>query len=249
VTYLSSDLDLFDFDSATLAFTNRRNLVKGNGQAIAFPSFSPDSAWIFYQRGDVSSSKYKKDGTTYSAHDGLFVSDVAGVVGELSLAIASGAGLDAKNQDLSYQPTVNPISVGGYSWVVFSSPRDYGNKMVSTNPGLENRKQLWVAAVDANPQQGKDPSHPAFWLGGQDLSTINMSGYWSLEPCKRTGASCDQGFECCGGYCFADSEGTPVCTEIPGDCAATGDACRSAADCCASGDTCIGGFCALAVPN
>ena len=81
---------------------------------------------------------------------------------------------------------MNPISVGGYIWVVFVSPRDYGNKMLSaSNPTYENRKQLWVAAIDANPQPGKDPSHPAFWLPGQDLTTVNMpcapSSYTVIE--------------------------------------------------------------------
>ena len=96
---------------------------------------------------------------------------------------------------------------------MFVSPRDYGNKMVSPQaaaPGdctYSNRKQLWVAAVDAS-MKLPDPSHPAFWLPGQALDTINMAGYWTLEPCKPTPkdgtvASCTAGYECCSGFCRA----------------------------------------------
>lgn len=123
----------------------------------------------------------------------------------------------ARNRHLSYEPRVNPIAVGGYAWVVFVSPRDYGNRMVSTaDPTYENRKRLWVAAVDLSPQPGVDPSHPAFLLRGQDLSTTNMSGYWALDPCRSTGTSCAAGYECCTGFCRADATGAPVCVGTPG---------------------------------
>jgi hypothetical protein len=248
VEFTRSDLDVVDYTAATTSFANRRTIVQGGSSAIAFPSFSPDSKWVLYQQGDYSRAKY---GVSSIGHDDLYMADVAGQVGSLSLATASGAALDAKNQHLAYQPTVNPIPVGGYIWVVFVSPRDYGNEMQSTsNPTYENRKQLWVAAVDTNPQPGTDPSHPAFWLPGQDLSTINMSGYWALEACHQTGTSCDQGFECCTGFCQPDGMGNFSCVPPPGGCSHVGDACTTDADCCnAPANTCIGGFCALASPQ
>ena len=145
---------------------------------------------------------------------------------------------------------MNPISVGGYSWVVFVSPRDYGNRMQSaTNPTYENRKQLWVAAVDGNPQAGVDPSHPAFWLPGQDLTTINMSGYWALETCHQVGTSCDQGFECCSGFCRDDGTGKLSCVPPPMGCSQIGDKCTGDGDCCnAPAEKCIGGFCGTGSP-
>jgi hypothetical protein len=248
VEFYRADLDLFDFDAGTSAFTNRRTIAAGGAEAIAFPSFSPDSDWIVYQKGDYSRAKY---GTSQVGADDLYLTDVAGQAGQIALAAASGAGLDAKNQHIAYQPTVNPIAVGGYIWVVFVSPRDYGNSMRSTsNPTYENRKQLWVAAVDVNPQPGQDPSHPAFWLPGQDASTINMSGYWALEACHQEGQSCEQGFECCSGFCQPDSSGNYVCIPPPGGCAHDGEKCDTAADCCDSAShDCIGGYCALASPQ
>jgi hypothetical protein len=248
VEFWRADLDVIDFDPATMAFTNRRTIVNAGSQAIAFPSFTPDSQWVVFQSGDYSRAKY---GTNAVGHDDLFIADVAGVAGSVALSAASGASLDPRNQHISYQPTVNPISVGGYTWVVFVSPRDYGNKLLSiSDPTYENRKQLWVAAVDANPQPGTDPSHPAFWLPGQDLTTTNMSGYWALEPCHQTGTGCDQGFECCTGFCQDDGMGNLTCVPPPGGCSHIGDKCATDGDCC--GDPavkCVGGFCAQAQPN
>jgi hypothetical protein len=248
VEYTRGNLHLMDFDPASASFANDRKIVDSGGAAIAFPSFSPDSAWVLYQKGDYSRAKY---GASSVGHDDLYMADVAGQVGEIPLAIASGATLPADDQHLAYQPTVNPISVGGYTWVVFVSPRDYGNEMLaSSNPTYENRKQLWVAAVDASPQPGKDPSHPAFWLPGQDLTTVNMSGYWALEACQQMGASCDQGFECCSGFCHDDGTGNLTCSPPPMGCSQTGDACTSNADCCnAPIEVCIGGFCSLSAPH
>jgi hypothetical protein len=119
----------------------------------------------------------------------------------------------------------------------------------AANPTYENRKQLWVAAIDASPQPGQEPSHPAFWLPGQDLSTINMSGYWALAPCEQIGNDCSQGFECCSGFCQPDSEGNYVCSPTPGACSPIGSACTDASDCCDATAECIGGFCALGQPN
>jgi hypothetical protein len=248
VEYTQGDLDVLDFDASTATFSNRRTITPGGGQAIAFPSFTPDSAWIVYQKGDYSRAKY---GTSSVGQDDLYVTDLAMSVGPLSLANASGASLDAKNQHIAYQPTVNPIAVGGYVWVVFVSPRDYGNRMASTsNPTYENRKQLWVAAVDVNPQPGTDPSHPAFWLPGQDLTTINMSGYWALAACLQTGQSCDQGYECCTGFCHADDGGAPTCVLPPTGCSQIGDKCTTDGDCCNTpAVTCIGGFCSQSAPK
>jgi hypothetical protein len=204
---------------------------------------------VLYQKGDYSRAKYGANNQT--GHNDLYIADVAGQVGEIPLAAASGTTLEARNQQRSYQPTVNPISVGGYIWVVFVSPRDYGNRMQSSSDAtVENRKQLWVAAIDANPQPGKDPSHPAFWLPGQDLSTVNMSGYWALEPCHQTGTSCDQGFECCTGFCQSDGQGNFSCVPPPGGCSKVGDKCATDGDCCNAPTTkCVGGFCAQGQPG
>jgi hypothetical protein len=142
----------------------------------------------------------------------------------------------------TYQPTFLPVAVGGYFWIVAESERVYGNRLTDENLDTR-RKQLWVAAIDANPQPGVDPSHPAFWLPGQELDNQNMRGAWALDPCKGTGASCEAGFECCEGSCIYDADQAGyVCGEQQG-CSPSGSACNVAADCCDATSQCINGFC------
>jgi WD40 repeat protein len=252
VEYSRSNLDVVDFDPATHAFSNRKKIVDGGGDAIAFPSFSPDSGWVFYQKGDYSRAKY---GTSSIGRCNLYMIDAEGQGQQIALDRANGAGvLPAHNLNLNYQPNANPVAVGGYFWIVFFSPRDYGNRMLSSdNPTYQNRKQLWVAAVDVNPQPGADPSHPAFYLRGQDLETINMKGYWALEPCKQEGLDCKDGYQCCTGFCRDQGDGSFKCMPPPsGECSRIGEACKSAADCCqppGSSIQCIGGFCSLPGPR
>ena len=277
VQYATSSLSLFDFaQRPNPLFANPRTLVVGGSpdggspddagpdaatpnasgaDAIAFPSFSPDSQWVFYQRG--SNSRAKINFATPYTHgvDDLYITEAQPGGRTMALDQANGAGvLSADNLHLNYAPTVNPISEGGYMWVVFTSPRDYGNRIGSTRVAgstsypddatYANNKQLWVTAVDVNPQSG-DPSHPAFWLPGQSTDSINMFGYWSLAACKPTvddaGApqSCSAGFECCSGFCR-----TGVCIDQPTGCHQEGEACASTGDCCTNGSvSCVAGVC------
>ncbi len=256
IEFSQSDLVVMDVDFATPPyFANQRLVAPGGGTAISFPSFTADSKWIVYQRGDYSRASYQAvaSGPLLTGHNDLYLADVAAQAGEIRLAAADGDGvLGAKDATRNYNPRVNPIAVGGYFWVVFVSPRDYGNRMQSTTDSTtENHKQLWVTAVDANPTPGKDPSHPAFWLPGQDQASINMDAYWALEPCKQQGNSCNEGFECCSGFCRDQGNGSFACVPPPtNQCAQIGEACTTAADCCKSTGAvdCIGGFCALKGP-
>lgn len=253
IEFWSSDLQVMDVDlGAAPYFSNLRQVVAGGGQAISFPSFTPDSQWIVYQRGDYSRANYVSGGGTVDANDDLFMADVAAAAGEIRLGLANGDGMvSAADLKRNYDPRVNPIAVGGYFWVVFVTPRDYGNRMPDAAAGVFRHKQLWVAAIDANPKPGVDPSHPAFWLPGQDLTSINMDAYWALEPCKQQGGSCSEGYECCSGFCRDQGGGSFACVPPPtNQCATIGEACKTASDCCASSSpvACIGGFCALRGP-
>ena len=268
VQYSTSNLSLYDVStsadaSASLAptFSNPRTLLRGGdpslGQAdaIAFPSFSPDSQWIFYQRGTSSRAKINFTQPYTHGQDDLYVTSTSAGSPQIPLDHANGAGvLGADNLHLNYAPTVNPIAEGGYVWIVFTSPRDYGNRTGTgrtagssaypSDATYANNKQLWVAAVDANIQT-TDPSHPAFWLPGQDVDSINMFGYWALAPCESTlvdgGApSCTAGFECCSGFCRGG-----VCVEPPtGGCHQVGEVCTTTSDCCGAGtSSCVAGIC------
>jgi hypothetical protein len=265
VEFRTSDLSFYAFANATPYFSNPTTVVTstGLGDAIAFPSFSPDSSFIFFQRGSYSRAKYT-DPSNNPAHgiDDLYVVPAQTGATPIALAQANNPNgvLPADSQHLNYAPTVDPIAAGGYDWVVFTSPRDYGNVMVSPQGAApmdatySNHKQLWVAAVDANIGT-MDPSHPPFWLPGQDPTTPNMFGYWALSPCLPTmgeagASSCSAGFECCSGFC-RDTGAGPVCVDNAQGCHQVGEKCTTTADCCgaASNVSCAGGVCQQTTPK
>src|SRR5262249_40816608 len=150
------------------------------------------------------------------------------------------------DREMNFEPTFAPIASGGYFWVVFTTRRTYGNLLTGR---MSVTKQLWVAAIDQNVTPGKDPSHPAFRLNGQGAQTLNMRGFWALEPCKADGATCESGADCCGGYCDDPGSG-PICTSTRPACARNGDRCDTTGECCeaATGVTCINHFCAEPSP-
>ena len=164
--------------------------------------------------------------------------------------------------DLNYEPTVNPVSGGGYAWVVFTSRRRYAH--VATIPpfcsdprGVDllaniTPKKLWVAAIDLDAKPGKDASHPAFYLPGQELLAGNSRGFWVLDPCHADGASCATGDQCCNGFCQPDTNtGELVCGAKPPQysCSGLQEKCSTSVDCCDKSQSCIGGFCAAIVPK
>lgn len=133
------------------------------------------------------------------------------------------------DHDLSFEPTFNPVERGGYFWVVVSSSRDWGNRITGTPDN--GKKRLWVAAVDASPG-AKDPSHPAFFLEGQEEQTENMRGFWALAACTPTagGGACQAGFECCSGFCDKGQcvdKGGQACQPVAGTCTADADCCNT----------------------
>jgi hypothetical protein len=150
---------------------------------------------------------------------------------------------------LNYEPTASPIASGGYFWVVFTSRRMYGNVATGDPYDVGNgsypvAKKLWVAAIDLHPIPGQDPSHPAFYLPGQELNAPNMRGFWVPAPCASDGMSCSTGDECCGGFCQSMS-GTLACSSTKPSCAQEYEKCTQTSDCCgaAQGYTCINSVC------
>lgn len=176
--------------------------------------------------------------------------------GKMILPQATGVSNHSDDDKMNYEPTVNPIVSGGYAWVVFTSRRMYGNlaqgdPYESSSGSHPIPKKLWVAAVDLKWTPGKDPSHPAFYLPGQELAAGNMRGYWVVDACAKDGSSCETGDECCSGYCRPDDSGMLVCGGKPNGCAMEFEKCTTAADCCpvpGAQVDCINGFCATSTP-
>jgi hypothetical protein len=181
---------------------------------------------------------------------------------------------EAVDNNMNYEPNVMPLPVGGYYWVVFTSRRAYGNivapgRAITTQPfdvpaqdpwgsnaGPSPRKKLWVAAIDLNHADAADldPSHPAFYLSGQEVESANMRGFAALAPCLANGATCETGSDCCGGFCRQagnDPSGAPILQCVPppvNSCSNVDELCTTAADCCDATNLCIGGRCAMQQP-
>lgn len=237
--FTQSTLWIADADLVTPEFDNIAQIVANDAArpTVTYPTFSPDSDWIAFMRATQA--------RTRGALGEVWLSDTTGTI-QLALDAANGVG-HIDQTDANYEPTFLPVSLGGYFWLVFVSERTYGNTLTDTATATR-RKQLWVTAIDANPVAGADPSHPSFWLPGQELDNQNMRGEWALNPCLDLGESCEAGYECCEGFCQPGEDGELTCSP-PGKCAEEGEACDVAADCCDKALSCVGGFCAPLVPG
>ena len=239
-------LRVFDFDPKNAKASNDRELIKPGGTAalatIGFPTLTPDAKWVVYGRGTTLDTRFGT-GDLYIAS-----AATAGVEARLAKVNGDGYPFPAGARDLgwNFEPTFAPVASGGYFWVVFTSRRTYGNVLTGTKDAT---KQLWVVAIDQNAQNSQDASHPAFWLPGQAVDSLNMRAFWALDPCKANGTSCETGDECCGGFCRSDGDGGLACVPPPTGCAQEFEKCTTAADCCNGGSLCINGHCAKPPPN
>jgi hypothetical protein len=274
-------LAVMDYDIHADKASNYRMLTHEDGALRpGWPFFLPDSKGVVYVRS--ASADFSGDGAFIGAgmfgdlagpfapltnlmvpgpESELYIADVAsGTVTVLARAMGFDTPADAAagksylpfEDDLhsAYFPTVAPIAAGGYFWLFFDSIRHYGN--------LGLQRQLWGAAIDihADGTYTSDPSHPAFYLPGQEFGAGNHRAFAALDPCKRDGDSCTSGIDCCGGTCslpatkgeFEEAVGT--CSPPPmNSCAKRDERCTTHADCCPPepgqpANSCIAGFCA-----
>lgn len=241
---------VLDFNPATMKFTNPKPLA-GTGlfpsgqRAINYPSFTPDSSWLAFQVGDVATGCEFGSACddTVKTKARLFLQSTAG--GDvIDLATLNDGSPNPADHNLSYEPTFNPIERGGYFWVVFTSSRDWGHKVVG--PAQNGKKRLWVGAIRKDPGSAKDPSFPPFYLEGQNDKTTNMRGFWALSQCIPTGGggTCEAGFECCDGFCDKGKCVSPQefsCVGIGGECTTGADCCNDKVVNCIDGTCQVGG--------
>jgi len=200
--------------------------ASGTGRP-AYPSFYPTSDYIAYGRPTAGS---RSTGT-----GDLWITDLTGKTKKLAVA---------SSDNKSFNPVFAPLRAGGYSWIVYITRRDYGNRLVGTN-----RQQLWITAID-DPPTSSDPSHPPFYVRGQEDCAKSENAYYALDPCKMKGQSCESGVDCCSGQCVKIN-GMYVCGDPPnGGCSADGNACMTDQDCCnAPTSKCVDGYCQPPIPQ
>jgi len=271
-------LSEMDYDGATTppTFSNPRDLVNQATPAVAWPSFLPDATGIVYHEGDsfdsyVFMNNPIPSGPQYAEIRLVETADrtvktLDALNGHLpggALYLPYGAAIEGR---MNYEPNAIPVAVGGYFWVLFTSRRAYGNTVSpgsTAPPGADPwgtdanpspRKKIWIAAIDVDHPTKADPSHPAFYLPGQEIESGNMRAFAALAPCKPQGGDCESGADCCDGFCretgrSADGGTTLQCVPPPiNQCSNLDETCQSAADCCNPAYLCINNRCALPPP-
>jgi hypothetical protein len=244
-TQNGTTLSILNYDEVTQKFTGYDVLSMPDvARYHSWPAFTPDSKYVIFQDGN------SQDLATWSGNAKIFVVNTQSkqIVYPLNLNGDGYMPAGARDENLNFEPTIAPIASGGYFWVMFTSRRTYGNKLTG-DQGVT--KRLWVAAFDANAVDGQDPTHPAFYIGGQELNSGNSRGFWALDPCKADGQGCDTGDECCNGFCdpSMNDPSVFVCGPPSGECSDEFESCVTAADCCDPELECIGGKCSQIPPN
>jgi hypothetical protein len=219
----------------------------------AWPLFLPDNGGVVFAIGtakDFSGANLGINGETGVVSSDLYLVDRASGTAKLlnhAMGFASDQAATAGQTYLpfgteelhhNFYPTGSPVAAGGYFWIFFDSYRHYGN----TRSGAMVR-QLWGAAVDvsANGTYTTDPSHPPFYLTGQEDVEGNHRAFTALDPCHANGTACTTGIDCCGGFC---TNGLCAAPPVSGPvCAKTDESCANGTACCNTRDHCINGFC------
>jgi hypothetical protein len=246
-------LAMMDYDPVGQKFSNYTVLAMPSpGHQYSWPAFTPDGKFVIYQDG------VGEDLATWNWFGNMGNTGKIWAVNTTTKKITL---LDQLNGDpyvpqgprdtnKNYEPTTAPIASGGYFWLMFTSRRTYGNKLVD---GPDQTKRLWVSALDLAAMDSVDFSHPAFYIAGQELTSGNSRGFWALDPCKQDGNSCETGDECCNGFCNPVPNTDPqayTCGPPSGGCSMEFEPCKTDADCCmGTGLSCIGGKCTTMPPQ
>ena len=256
-------LTIMDFDRPSTQFSNARDIFSDSVKYPGWPFFLPD---VFQVADELVIPRGKRvvfalgevpDFVTQEAPVGItpHLSDLWWVDADTGMAAPLNAanGLDdagniylpygERDAHRNYLPTISPVAAGGYFWMFFSSKRNYGTLFSADPPEVRaESKKIWVSAIDIDAPPGSDPSHPAFFLPGQEIESGNIRAFAALEPCQEDGSACESGIDCCCGFCI---EG--VCGCKVDECSEIDEKCETAADCCSPSARCVGGFCALVV--
>ncbi len=254
-------LAVMAFDQPSKTFSSLVDVATDASSFLGWPSFTPDGATVIFETDS------RADFATWQGASGdLSIVDLASKTTAPLDALNGLAGgavylpYGATEAHLNYEPTILPVAVGGYYWVVFTSLREYGNTITDplAQDLLTRRRKLWVSAIDISApgisQSGHDSSHPAFYLEGQELAAGNMRGFWALDPCKAQGGVCSSGADCCDGFCRPSAGGAGgnlTCVAPPSGCSQETEHCTKDADCCGSAQDfrCLNGFCSQPPPK
>jgi hypothetical protein len=262
-------LTLMDYSTGTRKASNAREVYTHESAYLGWPFVLPDNRAIIFARSDYAHFDGNGVGITLGggtpldtrgpSSDLAMVDVTTGQAFTLAQAMGFRTASDESSSDTYlpfgdedlhqvYYPVVSPVASGGYFWVFFDSVRHYGN--------VGKIRQLWGTAltIASDGTYAEDPSHPAFYISGQDVTTANHRAFTALDPCHMDGTSCESGIDCCSGRCHFlpedEFQTSGSCEPVTNECSNEDERCEVATDCCLPEDgsppyQCISGFCAV----
>lgn len=255
-------LAVANFDTATNTMSNVRVIYKDATLFPGWPFITPDNKEVVFVLGNTADYVSGYPGRIGIAASDLYTVDIATgsarplarANGYLTPGGATYLPQPGRDEHLEFFPTMSPIAAGGYFWVFFTSRRTYGNTITQVADDAVTKK-IWVSAY--NIRTGDiiaDPSHPPFYLPGQEAAAGNIRAFAALEPCHADGGICDTGVDCCGGFCTDGKCGLPppppppeTGPPPPPPCSKLQEHCDTVSDCCDSTLSCINHFCSEVV--
>jgi hypothetical protein len=168
-------LATMDYSRSTNTFSNLTPIYQHATLWPGWPFFTPDKKGVTFALGSADDYVSAHPLRPVVANSDLYYVDLAT---KQAVILSRAGGFDGSQSYLPYPgrdehfdffPALSPVAAGGYFWLFFTSRRNYGNTIVSA-VDVSVSKNIWVAAIDIDAPAGSDPSHPAFYLPGQEES-------------------------------------------------------------------------------
>jgi hypothetical protein len=161
-----------------MSFGAPTQLVPGGATNNYYPSFSPDGAFVAFNRSN---------GNSYDAPDARVL--VVPTTGGAQPVDLGAVNTQQGNSWPKFAPFVQHFQGKTIFWLTFSSRRDYGLRLLNSASGSPVA-QIWMVAVSpdrlmVNETGGTDAGYPPFWLPFQDISTGNHIAQWTQKVARQ----------------------------------------------------------------
>jgi hypothetical protein len=189
-----SEASLFVMKNGGGTWGSPVSLVASAGGNAFYPSYSPDGAWVLFNRASVGTNAKGETKSSYDAPDASLWAVAASGGAPIALARAGSTHGDSWPKWMVREQKARGKKL---LWLTFSTRRAYGLRL-----GADNNAQIWMAAFDPEAAaKGLDGSFPAFWLPFQELGSGNHIAQWVTRVARQ---GCADATQC---------EGTEVCVD------------------------------------
>jgi hypothetical protein len=189
-------LAVADFDTKTNTMSNVAVIYKHDTLYPGWPWITPDNREVVFVLGNAADYVSATPDRPQTAASDLWTVDIATKTARpLNRAngyTTSGAPtylpVPGRDEHLEFFPSMSPVAAGGYFWVFFMSRRTYGNILTDQTTTLHSvddsvTKKIWASAFDI--RSGSliaDPSHPPFYVPGQEAPSGNYRPTFAPSP-------------------------------------------------------------------